>query len=242
MDLEGKVAIVTGAAVRIGRAIALALAERGAEVVVHYRGSEREAQRVLAEIKQLGGKPVAVQADLAQAADIRRLVDTALRAFNRVEILINSAAVFFRTPFQSLSESDWDRVMAVNLKAPFLLARAVGEIMLHQGSGKIVNIADIAATKVWADYLPYSISKAGIVALTTGLAKALAPAVQVNAVSPGMVLLPESFGAEEREAAVRRVPLRRLGSPADVVGAVMYLLQSDFVTGEVLTVDGGQRL
>jgi len=242
MDLDGKVAIVTGAGVRIGRAIALALAERGAELVIHYRESKRDAHAVLAEIKHLGGKPVAVQGDLANPADIARLVETALRAFNRIEILVNSAAIFFRTPFLSLTESDWDRVMAVNLKAPFLLSRAVGEIMFRQGHGKIINLADIAATKVWADYIPYSISKAGIVALTIGLAKALAPAVQVNAVAPGTVLLPDSSSPEEHDSALRRVPLKRLGAPEDVVRAVLYLLDSDFVTGEVLTVDGGQRL
>ncbi len=242
MEIEGKVAVVTGAGKRVGRAIALALAERGAELVVHYHQSEHEAHEVLAHAKRLGGKPIAVQADLAEPADIARLVDTATRAFSRIEILVNSAAVFFRVPFLSLTESDWDHVMAVNLKAPFLLCRSIGEVMLRQGMGKIVNIADIAASQVWVDYLPYSISKAGLVALTKGAAKALAPAVQVNAVCPGTVLLPEDFPAEEREPSVRRVPLKRLGTPEDVVRAVLYLIDSDFVTGDVLTVDGGQRL
>jgi pteridine reductase len=242
MEIEGKVALVTGAGKRVGRAIALALAERGAEVVIHYRESERDAHEVLAQAKRWGGKPVAVQADLAQPAEVARLVETAMRAFSRIEILVNSAAVFFRTPFSSVTQADWDQVMAVNLRAPFLLCRAVGEIMRGQGKGKIVNLADIAASQVWADYIPYAVSKAGIVALTIGLAKALAPAVQVNAVAPGTVLLPDAFTPEAREASVLRVPLQRLGSPEDVVRAVLYLLDSDFVTGEVLTVDGGQRL
>ena len=242
VEIEGKVALVTGAGKRLGKAIALALAERGAELVIHYRESEREAHEVLAHAKRLGGKPIAVQADLARPAEVSRVVDTAMRAFNRIEILVNSAAVFFRTPFRSLTEADWDRVLAVNLKAPFLLCRQVGEIMLGQGRGKIVNLADIAGSRAWADYIPYSVSKAGILALTTALAKALAPAVQVNSVAPGAVLLPESSTPEEREAVLRRIPLQRLGTPADVVGAVLYLIDSDFVTGEVLTVDGGQRL
>lgn len=242
MDIDGKVALVTGAAKRVGRSIALALAERGAELVVHYHGSEREAHDVLARAKQLGGKPVAARADLANAADIDALVETAVRAFGRIDILVNSAAVFYRTPIATLTEADWDRFLTVNLKAPFLLCRRAGALMSRQGSGKIVNVADIAGTKVWAEYIPYSVSKAGLLALTTGLAKALAPAVQVNAIAPGTVLLPDGSSAEERVRALARVPLQRLGSPEDIARAAVYLIQSDFVTGEVLTVDGGQRL
>jgi NAD(P)-dependent dehydrogenase (short-subunit alcohol dehydrogenase family) len=156
--------------------------------------------------------------------------------------LINCAAVFYRTPFATLTEADWDRVVGVNLKGPFLLCRRVGEIMLRQGRGKILNLADIGGMKVWAEYLPYSVSKAGLIALTQGLAKALAPAVQVNAIAPGAVLLPEDTSPEDRDRALRRIPLGRLGSPEDIVRAALYLLESDFVTGEVLSVDGGQRL
>jgi NAD(P)-dependent dehydrogenase (short-subunit alcohol dehydrogenase family) len=242
MDIEGKVALVTGAAKRVGRSIALALAERGAELVVHYRTSEREAQEVLALAKKLGGKPVAVCADLSKSAEVGAMVESAMRAFGRIDILVNSAAVFDRTPFPTLTEADWDRFLAVNLKAPFLLCRQVGETMCRQGHGKIVNLADIAGVKVWADFLPYSVSKAGLLALTTGLAKALAPAVQVNAIAPGTVLLPEDTAPEEVARAVERVPLRRLGSPEDIARAAVYLIESEFVTGEVLTVDGGQRL
>ena len=242
MDIEGKVALVTGAAKRVGRSIALALAERGAELVAHYHTSDREAQEVLALAKKLGGKPVAVRADLAVPGEIGAMVEAAMRAFGRVDILVNSAAIFSRTPFPTLTEADWDRFLAVNLKAPFLLCRQVGEIMCRQGHGKIVNVADIAGTKVWADFIPYSVSKAGLLALTTGLAKALAPAVQVNAIAPGTVLLPAGSAPEEQARAVERVPLRRLGSPEDIARAALYLIESDFVTGEVLTVDGGQRL
>ena len=165
-----------------------------------------------------------------------------MRAFGRIDILVNSAAIFYRTPIATLTEADWDRFLTVNLKAPFLLCRRAGALMSRQGSGKIVNVADIAGTKVWAEYIPYSVSKAGLLALTTGLAKALAPAVQVNAIAPGTVLLPDGSSAEERVRALARVPLQRLGSPEDIARAAVYLIQSDFVTGEVLTVDGGQRL
>jgi pteridine reductase len=242
VEIEGKVALVTGAAKRVGRAIVLALAERGAEVVVHYKGSEREAQEVVAQAKRLSGKPVAVRGDLAVPADIARVVEVAMQAFGRIEVLVNNAAIFYRTPFASVTEADWDRALDVNLKAPFLLSRKVGEIMLRQGRGKIVNLADIAGEKVWTDFIPYSVSKAGVIALTRGLAKALAPSVQVNAIAPGAILLPDGATDEEREQAIRRIPLQRLGSPEDIARAVVYLVENDFITGEVLSLDGGQRL
>ncbi|HSB79549.1 MAG TPA: SDR family oxidoreductase [Candidatus Methylomirabilis sp.] len=242
MDIEGKVAVVTGAAKRVGRSIALALAERGAELVIHYRDSEREAQEVLALAKRAGGKPVAVRGDLSIAADAERLIQTAVQAFGRIEILVNSAAIFHRTPFETLTAEEWDRFLNVNLKAPFLLCRQAGEIMLRQGRGKIINLADIAGMKAWAEYIPYSVSKAGMISLTQGLAKALAPSIQVNAIAPGAILLPEGTTPEEREQAIRRVPLKRLGSPEDIARAVIYLIENDFITGEVLTLDGGQHL
>ncbi|MBI2002228.1 MAG: SDR family oxidoreductase [candidate division NC10 bacterium] len=242
MEIEGKIALVTGSAKRVGRAIALALAERGAELVIHYRDSEREAQELLALLKRAGGKPVAVRGDVSVAADVDRIVETAMQAFGRIEILVNNASIFSRTPFENLTEEDWDRFLDVNLKGPFLLCRKIGGIMLRQGRGKIISLADIAAFKVWAEYIPYSVSKAGLIALTRGLAKALAPAVQVNAVAPGAVLLPEGTTPEERERAIRRVPLDRLGAPEDIARAVVYLIENDFITGEVLRVDGGQHL
>jgi NAD(P)-dependent dehydrogenase (short-subunit alcohol dehydrogenase family) len=165
-----------------------------------------------------------------------------MQAFGRIEILVNNAAIFSRTPFEELTEADWDRFLDVNLKGPFLLCRKIGAIMLRQGQGKIINLADVAGQKVWAEYLPYSVSKAGVIALTAGLAKALAPHVQVNAIAPGTILLPDGTSPEERERAVCRVPLGRLGSPEDIARAVVYLIESDFVTGEILRIDGGQHL
>ncbi len=165
-----------------------------------------------------------------------------MQAFGRIEILVNNAAIFYPTPFATLTQADWDRVLDLNLRAPFLLCRQVGEIMLRQGRGKIVNLADIAGEKVWADFIPYSVSKAGVIALSKGLAKALAPSIQVNAIAPGAILLPEGSTDEERDQAIRRIPLRRLGSPEDIARAVVYLVENDFITGQVLAVDGGQGL
>lgn len=242
MELEGKVAIVTGAGKRVGRAIALALAERGAELVLHYRRSEREAHELLAQAKRLGGKPVAVRADLSQRDEIAGIVQAAAQAFGRVDILVNSASTFYVTPWPDLTAAHWDDHLGVNLTAPFLLSSAAGRLMQRQGRGKIVNLADIAGAQIWKDYLPYSVSKAALIALTRGLAKVLAPAVQVNAIAPGVVLLPEGTPEEERARALRRVPLQRLGTPAEVAHTVLYLIENDFVTGQVLTLDGGQSL
>jgi NAD(P)-dependent dehydrogenase (short-subunit alcohol dehydrogenase family) len=240
MEIEGKVALVTGGARRLGRHIALALAERGAELVIHYKDSEREAQEVLAAARRLGGKPVAVQGDLASPGGAARVADAALAAFGRVEVLVNSAAIFARTPLDEVALEEWDRFMAVNLRAPFVLGQRLGLAMRARGQGKIVNLADIGGMKIWAEYLPYSVAKAGLLALTRGLAKALAPTVQVNAVALGTMLLPAGASPDEEARALRRVPLGRLGTPEDVVRAVLYLLEADFVTGETLVVDGGQ--
>jgi NAD(P)-dependent dehydrogenase (short-subunit alcohol dehydrogenase family) len=242
VELEGKVALVTGGARRLGRQIALALAERGAELVVHYRESEGAALELLAELKRMGGKPVAVQGDLALPADVERIVETGHAAFGRIDVLVNSASVFTRTPLEAVTVADWDHVLAVNLRAPFFLCQRVAVGMRRQGRGKIINLADIGGSQVWVDYLPYCLSKAGLLALTRGLAKALAPTVQVNAIAPGVVLLPDESSDAERQRAADRIPLGRLGTPEDVVRALLYLVESDFATGEVLTVDGGQRL
>jgi len=185
---------------------------------------------------------VAVRADLARREEAGRVIAAAVEAFGRVDILVNSASVFRRTPWPDLSEAEWDEHLEVNLTAPFLLAAAAGRLMQRQGHGKIVNLADIGGVKIWADYLPYSVSKAGLIALTRGLAKALAPAVQVNAIAPGVVLLPEAATAEERTRAVRRIPLGRLGTPGEVAHTLLYLVENDFVTGQVIALDGGQSL
>jgi NAD(P)-dependent dehydrogenase (short-subunit alcohol dehydrogenase family) len=243
MELRGRVAIVTGGAVRVGAAISRALAGREARVVVQYHSSARAAAALVREIEGAGGEALALAGDASRAADVQWVVESAINRFGRVDILINNAAIFFETPFPELSEEDWDRTLAVNLKGPFLFARAAAPGMLAQGEGKIVNIADIAGIRPWAKYLPYCVSKAGVIAMTQTLARALAPHVQVNAVAPGAVLLPEAFTPSEREQALRNVPLGREGSADDVARTVLFLLEgSDYVTGAVIPVDGGRLL
>jgi NAD(P)-dependent dehydrogenase (short-subunit alcohol dehydrogenase family) len=239
MKLEGKVALVTGAGRRIGASIARALAARGAAVAVHHLTAEVEARALAADIEAAGGRAVALRADLTQASEVDALVRTTVEQLGGLDILINNASTFARVPFLETTEADWDRALDTNLKSAFLCCRAAAPHLLARGGGKIVSLADVAGVRPWAEYIPYSVAKAGVVALTVGLAKALAPIVQVNAIAPGVVL-GEGFPEDVVKRQLARVPLKREGSPADVVGAVLYFMDADYVTGVCLPVDGGR--
>ena len=243
MELLGRTALVTGAARRVGRAIALAMAGRGMDIVIHYKSSAAEARATAEAAEGLGRRAVVVQADLAQQEEVAALADRAIQAFGKIDVLVNSAALFYRTPLEKITAQDWEQFLRVNLTGPFLLARRLGLQMRRRGEGKIINVADVAGIAPWADFLPYSVSKGALITLTKGLAKALAPEVQVNAVAPGSVLLPEEYGDKEREAIVKATPLKRIGEPADVANTVLFLLEgSDFITGQVVVVDGGRSI
>ncbi len=243
MELRGRTALVTGAARRVGRAIALAMAGRGADVVIHYKSSASEAHEMVEAVERLGQRASAIQADLAEPDQVEALADRAIRACGKIDVLVNSAAIFRRTPLESLTAQDWEQFLRVNLTAPFLLARRLGLLMRQQGAGKIINIADVAGIKPWADFLPYSVSKGMLITMTQGLAKALAPEVQVNAVVPGTVLLSEDYGEKERESIVKGTLLKRIGDPVDIAKTVLFLVEgSDFITGQVVVVDGGQSI
>jgi len=243
MELCGRVALVTGAAKRVGRAIALALAGRGADVALHYRSSASEARATAEAVERLGRRAVTIRADLAQPTEVEALADRAVQAFGTIDVLVNSAALFYRTPLEKLTGEEWEQFLRVNLTGPFLLARRLGLLMKRRGEGKIVNVADIAGMRPWAEFLPYCVSKGALITLTQGLAKALAPEVQVNAVAPGSVLLPEEYGDREREAIVRATPLKRIGDPGDVAQTVLFLVEGpDFITGQVIVVDGGRSI
>jgi pteridine reductase len=243
MTLRGRWALVTGAARRVGRVVAHELASRGANVLVHYHTSAVEAAATVASLRALGVEADALAADLADAASVRRLAAEAEARSGGIAVLVNSASNYLQTPFDTITEADWDASLDVNLKAPFLLAWRIGRAMRDRGEGVIVNVADWAGERPYRDYLPYCVSKAGLVALTRALAKELAPAVRVNAVAPGPVLLPEHF-AEPEVAAVRRAtPLGRIGTPQDVARAIRFLAEeADFSTGAVLHVDGGRGI
>lgn len=243
MRIEGKVALVTGAAKRLGQAIALGLARRGVNVVVHYGRSKEEAEETARQIERMGRNAAALQADLTDPRQIQRLIEQAAQALGPVDILVNSASSFQRTPFGEVTVEQWDRLMQTNLRGPFFLAQAVGVEMKRRGAGKIINLSDSTMPYAVADFTPYAISKAGIEALTRGLARALAPEVQVNAILPGAIL-PASGGEEAGwEAAIQANLLKRRGYPEDVVQAVTFLIeQGDFLTGVFLPVDGGRSL
>lgn len=241
MRLDKRVVFVTGGAKRIGSHLALALARRGASLIINYRYSSVDAQALVRQLQQIGVDALAVPGDVSNAADVERMVGLGLDRFGRIDVLINNAAVYFKTPFAQVTESEWDLTVDINLKGTFLCARAVADAMLKQGEGKIINFADWAGMRPYRDYLPYCVSKAGVIALTQALAQELAPAVQVNCIAPGPILLPEEMEEDEREKVIRATPLKRVGSPEDIVQTVLYLIEgTDFVTGGTYLVDGGR--
>ncbi|CAN5869488.1 SDR family oxidoreductase [soil metagenome] len=242
MELTGGNALVTGAAIRVGRAIALALAGEGMRVVVHHHSSEEEARELVRAIEQGGGEAVAIRADLARFQEVERLAREAEAAFGGIDVLVNNAAVFPHARLEETDEALWDHTLAVNLKAPFFLTQKLAPRMRARGGGVIVNLADLAGLQTWASYAVHGIAKAGLVQLTRVAARSLAPEIRVAAIAPGTVLPPEDLPEEEVERLARLSPLQRIGSPEDVVQALLYLLRADFVTGEVLLVDGGRML
>jgi pteridine reductase len=241
VQLEGRAALVTGAGRRLGRAIAVALGGRGMHVGVHYGSSATGAGETAAEIERAGGQAVCLPADLRKPDAPAALIEAAVRALGRLDVLVNSAAVMVRTPLGEVTPAAWDAMFAVNLRAPFFTSQAAApHLARHQGA--IVNLADLAAFETWPAYVPHGVSKAGLVQMTRALARALAPDVRVNGVAPGTVLLPDGWPDDAARRLVDTTPLRRLGSPDDVTSAVLFLLDSDYMTGETLVVDGGRRI
>ena len=233
-------AVVTGGAVRVGREICRSLAAAGYDVVVHYHRSADAAEEAVRELRDLGATAVTARADLAVPAEIARPFEAAEEALGGLDLLVNSAAIFPRSDPRATTAAEWDRVFAVNARAPFLCC---GEAARRMEGGAIVNVVDTGVTQAWPGYVPYVASKAALASVTRGLAAAYAPAIRVNAVAPGPVLLPDGDdGPEAREAAARRTALGRVGTPGDVAAAVLYLARAEYVTGETLRVDGGQHL
>jgi pteridine reductase len=240
MQLRGKVALVTGAGRRLGRALAQALAQRGMTVALHYHKSEEGARSLAQEIQRAGGSAACFRADLTDAHAAEELPRQVAAALGQLDVLVNSAAIMLRLSLEETTPEQWDAILGLNLRSVFFCTRGAAPA-LRQSGGKVVNLADLAGLEPWPGFAAHSISKAGVVMLTKVLARSLAPEVTVNAIAPGAVLVPEDYSAEDRERLVRSTPLRRLGSPSDVVAALLYLLEGgDYVTGEVLVVDGGR--
>jgi NAD(P)-dependent dehydrogenase (short-subunit alcohol dehydrogenase family) len=237
--LEGQIALVTGAAKRIGRSIALGLAAEGADVVVNYATSKTEAEEVVREIQGRGRRAIALQADISRRAEVQKLFAAAENEFGRLDILVNNAGIFFAAKFEELTEEQWDRIMNMNLKSQFLCAQAAVPIMKRQGRGRIINLTSLGGILPWPAYTHYCVSKAGAIMLTRCLARALGPEIVVNSVAPGTIQFPGELPDEDY---IRRVPLHRTGTGDDIAGAVVYLATADFVTGQTIVVDGGRSL
>lgn len=240
IDLAGRSALVTGGAHRVGGAMVSALASCGVDVCIHYGTSADKANELAAACRDKGVNAVTMQADLAEAGAAEQLAARAEQALDGVDILINSASTWESGPFDEVTRDDWDRALAVNLTTPMFLSQAIGSAMAARGFGRIINIADTSATRPWVHRAPHSVSKTGLVMLTRLLSQAYAPHVLTNAISPGSVLVPDGAGPEVEQNLAAETFVGHIGTPGDVVDAMLYLVSAEFVTGQVLAVDGGQ--
>lgn len=241
--LQGQVALVTGAGRRIGRAIALRLAQAGAHLVVNYNASKKDALEAADEIRALGVEALAIHADISKPREVQAMFRAADRRFHRLDLLVNNAAIFYPVSWDRLTERDWDRMLGINLKGSFFCAQAAARRMMRQGAGQIINISSLGGIRAWPYYLHYCSSKAGVIMLTKGLAKALAPQILVNSIAPGIILFPESKPDPVMAKVIRKTPLQRGGEADDIASLVVYLAtQNRFITGQVFTVDGGEAI
>jgi len=243
MELKGKTVIVTGGAVRIGRSICLEMAEAGATVFCHYFKSNNEAQSLKDEFLSRDKKLNLIQGDLSDTRFAESLVERIYHTSKQIDVLINNAAIIYKTPFGTINETQWDEFFNLNLRGAFFCAQKAGQFMEQNNGGKIINIGDTSGENPWPSFLPYSITKSGIIAMTKGLAKALAPKVQVNCINPGPMMIPEEYSDEEREKAINSTLLRREGTAEDIAKAVRFLIEgTDYITGTILNVDGGRSI
>jgi NAD(P)-dependent dehydrogenase (short-subunit alcohol dehydrogenase family) len=241
--LQDQVALVTGAGRRIGRVIALTLARAGANLVVHYHESKEGAQASVREIESLGGRAMAVRADVSRPQQVAAMFRAVEQRLGRLDLLVNNAGIFFPGKWDQLSEEDWDKMLGINLKGAFFCAQAAARVMRRQGHGRIIIISSLGGLQAWPDYIHYCASKAGVISLTRSLAKALAPHIQVNSVAPGTILFPGEKRDAKMERIISGIPLRRAGRPEDIAGMVLFLATgSAFITGQVFVVDGGKSI
>lgn len=244
MSLQGKVVLVTGAARRVGRTVALAFAAKGARLAVHYHTSVVDARRVVDAVKSISGAQADVfRANLADPKGPEKLADAVARRFGGIDILVNSASLYEKTPFALATPEDWDRHMAINARAPFFLTQACAPYLRRSGEGVVINIADWAGRRPSADYGMYCASKAALLSVNQILAKSLAPEIRVNAILPGLVLAPERMGEVERKKITEATLLKRAGTPEAVARACLYLAHAaDYSTGAELAIDGGRLI
>ena len=242
MDIKNKTALITGGAVRLGRAICLELADAGANIFCQYHSSSEQASSLKKAIESKGGKIEIFQADLTEADAAKKISRAAQSAFGQIDILVNNSALFYPTALGEVKEQDWDTFHDLNLKAAFFLSQEVGLLMQQQKLGRIVNIGDTSVDSPWKNYIPYILSKSGVVTMTKGLAKALAPHVLVNCINPGPVMFPDHYNEEQRAKSVKRTLLQREGSAEDIARTARFLIETDYITGAVIPVDGGRHI
>lgn len=252
MQLAGKAALVTGGAVRVGKAITLMLAEQGADVAIVYHTSEREAAETTQAAQELGVRALAIRCDVANVEDVNAMARAVAGTMGGVDVIVHSASLFAATPISRrtgeptaldpAAVEEWRRVTRTLVDGPWFVTTALLPIMRARGGGVIINILDLAAWKPWRGFAAHTAGKAALLGLTRQMALELAPTIRVNGVAPGPVLPPPGYPAARVEAAARRTLLGRWGTPHDVAHAVRYLIEADYVTGEVIFVDGGERL
>ncbi len=244
-DLRGRIVCVTGSARRVGRAIALAFAEQGAHLVIHYASasSQPDAESAAAEVREYGGDALVVGGNQSNAAEVAALFGAIHAHFGRLDVQVNSAAIFKRTPLLEITEAEWDEVMGINLKGPFLLTQHAARLMQGNGGGVIINISDNSGLHPWAARPHHSISKAGVIMLTQVSALALAQSgIRVNCVVPGPVLVPADADESVLSELAAGLPVGHIGSPRNIADACLFFAQNDFATGSILRVDGGEGL
>jgi NAD(P)-dependent dehydrogenase (short-subunit alcohol dehydrogenase family) len=241
---QGKVALITGGAHRVGKAITLVLAQAGAHVVINYNDSKKAAEQTLAEARAFGVDALALQCDVSDWSAVQEMAAMIERHFEGVDIIVNSASYFGRTPFPSTDPAVMDayhKVTRILLDGAYFVCNRLAPGMLGRGAGAIINIVDLSAWNPWPNFLAHSVGKAGLLAMTRQMALELAPTVRANAIAPGPVLPPSGYSEERNAASARRTLLERWGNPEDVALAVKFLVEADYITGEVITVDGGER-
>ena len=237
---QNKVALVTGAGRRLGRQIALALAQDGFDIVVNYFLSAVGAGETVKEIQSVGRKAIKIKADISKRDEVQKMIATILKIFGRIDVLVNNSAVFIKSPLNKTTDEIWDKTLNTNLKGTFLCSQAVAKRMLKQKSGRIINISSLGGIQAWKEYLPYSVSKAGVVMLTRILAKTLAPYIYVNTIAPGIVVIKGEETTNRNESIEEKILLRKYGTPKDITELVCFLAsKSEYITGQVFAVDGG---
>jgi len=242
MELQGRVVLVTGSAKRLGRSIALELAQAGADVVVHYHRSAGEARSLVRQIHTLGRRAISIAADLTEPPQIARLFELIDENLQRLDVLVNNASLLERGPLEQMTVEQWERLMAINARAAALCAQQAAKRMKQSGQGRIINMIDVAATRPFAGYVAYCSSKGALATLTRTLAKALAPQILVNGVSPGLILLPEGQSDRQIARLMEKVPMGRAGRPEEIAATVRFLAETDYITGQIIDVDGGRSL